>query len=126
MNESLKTFVCKSENISCTFFVLNWCRYDSSTILLILFWNSKMKYSTTNKTTKITNQVEKNIKFSWIIETIGEKDLFIIHFDEFEFKDDTCEITYDNKTNSINIYAPDYNNGTESFTATISNIGKEN
>ena len=30
------------------------------------------------------------------------------------------------ETNSINIYASDYNNGTESFTATISNIGKEN
>ena len=108
MNELLKTFVCKSENISCTSIP------------------AKVKYSITNKTTKITNQVEKNIKFSWIIETIGEKDLFIIHFDEFEFKDDTCEITYDNKTNSINIYAPDYKNGTESFTATISNIGKEN
>ena len=108
MNESLKTFVCKSENISRTSIP------------------AKMKYSTTNKTTKITNQVEKNIKFSWIIETIGEKDLFIIHFDEFEFKDDTCEITYDNKTNSINIYAPDYKNGTKSFTATISNVGKEN
>ena len=49
MNESLKTFVCKSENISCTSIP------------------AKMKYSTTNKTTKITNQVEKKINFYQIL-----------------------------------------------------------
>lgn len=103
MNESLKTFVCKSEYITCT----------------------PIKAKVKLKKDHDDKLAEEDINFSWIIEAIGHKDVFIIHFNEFEFKDDTCEITYDRKTNSINIFPTDCKNNEGILSATIFDIGKE-
>lgn len=101
MNDSLKIFVCKSENIK------------SHPI------NADIIYSISG------TEINKNdITFSWITEVNKKDDIFIIRFEDLQFRDDKCEIKYDSEKNELSILDKNFENKKKKFLATIYNINK--